>query len=232
MRTAADLFGNDAPDDVTVTVLTETDTVISLQIRWSAIAGATGYDIERQIGSDITTYSTAGDRHLENSYTKDANASGSLVYRVRAKKSGPAYTPWSPDVYYRFYGAGKVAAPDALRQEIAGIRPTRTDTQQVRDGVDGAVAQLWGTTGASGDPDGAVDLLAALPGLLMLAIAGYTGWRYGMTALGMGLGYTLLVMWLYAAAQLLGFPIVWPMALTLVGVLAGCGGLAKSLGWI
>ena len=66
----------------------------------------------------------------------------------------------------------------------------------------------------------------------MFGTAFFTGWRYRQTALGFGLGYVLLTISLFIGASLLGFPIIWPILLTVFAFLMGGIGMGRVFGWL
>ena len=77
-----------------------------------------------------------------------------------------------------------------------------------------------------------LDLLGLLPGLIIFGLAFYTGWQRGQSALGFSVGYALLTLSLFIAAALLGFPIVWPILLTVFSFAVGGIGMGKAFGWL
>lgn len=239
-RTSASIFANNPPDNVKIKELTSDDVSVNLSISWEAVTNATAYELERRVGDVLTSLvtgvvpgSTATDTHLEDSYIKKPNEAGELIYRVRARKgSGQSaqYTPWSPEYFYAFYSAGNVPVGSSeLAAEIAGNRSLPADVRGVRDGVGGAVEQVFEPAGLQVDGDGIATALAVFPALALLIFGAAVGWQQGAPALGLGIGYLMFTMSLYAGNALLGLPIIWPMLATLVIVLVGVIAAASKL---
>ena len=229
------------PDNLKITELHVEDTSINLSITWEAVDGVSVYEVERRVGETLTTLTTGTapntsgtDTHLETTYAKEENDSGELAFRVRARKgSGQSatYTDWSPESYYRFYGAGKVDAPSELAAEVAGNRQLPADVRAVREGVGGAVEEVFAPSGLQVDGEGIVAAVAILPCLAVFLFVAGLGWQAGAPAMGLGAGYVLMTMGLFVGNALLGLDIVWPMLAVLVVVLVGGGAAARRLGF-
>lgn len=231
------------PDNLKITELHVEDTSINLSISWEAVDGAAAYQVERRVDDVLTTLTTgtstapgsgATDTHLETTYAKEENDSGELAFRVRARKgSGQSatYTDWSPEYYYRFYGAGKVDAPSELAAEVAGNRQLPADVRAVQEGVGGAVEEVFAPSGLQVDGEGIVAAVAILPCLAVFLFVAGLGWQAGAPAMGLGAGYVLMTMGLFVGNALLGLDIVWPMLAVLVAVLVGGGAAARRLGF-
>ena len=240
-RTSASLFANKPPDDLKITELSRSPTAVNLSLSWSAVTGVTLYEVEQRLDDVLTTLRTgtapgsaATDTHLEMGHTKDENDAGEFSFRVRARKGsgGSAqYTPWSPEAYYRFYGEGKVEVPSQLAAEVAGNRELPADVRAVRDGVGGAVEQVFAPTGLQVDGEGIAAAVAILPCLAVFLFVAGLGWQAGAPAMGLGAGYALMTLGLFVGNALLGLDIIWPMLAVLVAVLVGGGAAARKLGF-
>ena len=240
-RTSASLFANKPPDDLKITELSRSPTAVNLSLSWSAVTGVTLYEVEQRLDKVLTTLRTgtapgsaATDTHLEIGHTKDENDAGEFSFRVRARKgSGQSaqYTPWSPEAYYRFYGEGKVKVPSQLAAEVAGNRELPADVRAVRDGVGGAVEQVFAPTGLQVDGAGIAAAAAILPCLAVFLFVAGLGWQAGAPAMGLGAGYALMTLGLFVGNALLGLDIIWPMLAVLVAVLVGGGAAARKLGF-
>ena len=230
------------PDNLKITELHVEDTSINLSLSWEKVSGAAVYEVEQRVGDTLTTLTTGTapntlgtDTHLETTYAKGENDSGELVFRVRARKgSGQSatYTDWSPESFYRFYGAGKVDAPSELAAEVAGNRQLPADVRAVREGVGGAVEQVFAPTGLQVDGKGIVAAVAILPCLAVFLFVAGLGWQAGAPAMGLGAGYVLMTMGLFVGNALLGLDIIWPMLAVLIAVLVGGGAAVRKLGII
>ena len=233
-ETKPDLFANAAPDDFVLKELPSTVPYIVISLSWSELDESESYEVQREIDSVVTVYTTT-DLFLENTYDNTADEHGQLVYRVRAKRTvdgNDNFSPWSPAVTLLFYGSGNVAGVEVLQAEIEGRRVIDPDVQEVRDSVEGAIVQVTATSGLTVNTGAMMNLLAVMPGMLMFGTAFLTGWRYRQTALGFGLGYVLLTISLFIGASLLGFPIIWPILLTVFAFLMGGIGMGKVFGWL
>ena len=240
-RTSASLFANKPPDDLKITELSRSPTAVNLSLSWSAVTGVTLYEVEQRLDDVLTTLRTgtapgsaATDTHLEIGHTKDENDAGEFSFRVRAQKgSGQSaqYTPWSPEAYYRFYGEGKVEVPSQLAAEVAGNRELPADVRAVREGVGGAVEQVFAPTGLQVDGEGIAAAVAILPCLAVFLFVAGLGWQAGAPAMGLGAGYALMTLGLFVGNALLGLDIIWPMLAVLVAVLVGGGAAARKLGF-
>ena len=233
-ETKPDLFANAAPDDFVLKELPSTAPYIVISLSWSELDESESYEVQREIDSVVSVYTTT-DLFLENTYDNTADEHGQLVYRVRAKRTvdgNDNFSPWSPAVTLLFYGSGNVAGVEVLQAEIEGRRVIDPDVQEVRDSVEGAIVQVTATSGLTVNTGAMMNLLAVMPGMLMFGTAFLTGWRYRQTALGFGLGYVLLTISLFIGASLLGFPIIWPILLTVFAFLMGGIGMGKVFGWL
>lgn len=238
IETVADTFSDDPPDNLAVNELALEPDNVSLELTWDKIADAQSYQLERIIGDRRDYYAPNGpNTRWVNSYAKTADGSGVLIYRVRAVKQESnvnKYSPWSPSVRYQFYRAdGEAIADPKLEAALQGSRAaSRSDVQDVRNSFETALDAMLGPTNAQYDADAVTDWLTTIPGLAMLMVSAYSGWRFGMPALGAGIGYLLLMLSLFTAAAVTGFPIIWPMIMLLFAVLFGVVSIARTNGWM
>ena len=238
--TRSDEFTTNAPQNFTAQSQ-ESSSAIVVALSWDAVATVTQYQVERNVGG-VITYRDATDNpglspsnSYRDNYTRSAEQGGRLDYRVRGFKtvqSATQYTPWSARVSVLFYGAGDVAAAQALQDELAGQRTPEPDVLAARRNLNGAITAATASTGFAVDANGIVNLLCVIPGLIILAGSAWGGLRYRMLAPALSFGWTMFLLSLFAAAAVLGFPIIWPILLTVGTVLIGGLGLARNMGWI
>ena len=233
-QTDPDLFATQAPDEFRLREMPSSGQTIVVSLTWKEVDEATGYQVKRTGGGAVAVYDTT-ETNLENTYDNSNDRNGRLAYIVRAVRtvnSVDTYSPWSPEETLLFYGSGQVAAPASLAAELAGARTPEPEVQELRDSVTGAVEELSEPTGFEVNTGAFLDLLGLLPGLIIFGLAFYTGWQRGQSALGFGVGYALLTLSLFIAAALLGFPIVWPILLTVFSFAVGGIGMGKAFGWL
>ena len=233
-QTNADMFAADAPPNFMVEEMSSTNTLVVASLDWDEVTDAEGYQIERSVGG-LVSYFTTTETHYEDSYTKTATASGNLVYRVRASKdvSGETrYTPWSSRSNILFYGTGTVAADSVLMEELAGQRTPEPGVMDARNSITGAIEDSTAATGFEVDTSGLMNLLAALPGLIILAGSAVAGVQFRQLGLALSVGWVIFVMSLFVAVAVVQFPIIWPILLVVFTILLGVVALARKVGWI
>ena len=234
VSTNADLFATASPDNFMVMGSGDSTTMVGAALSWDAVTGSDSYQIERSVDGTIS-FRTTTEEHFEDTYTKDAAASGNLTYRVRGSKvvSGqPQYTPWSASASLLFYGTGSIANPQILQEEMAGNRALPAEIIAARAGLGTAIDGVAETTGFTVDTDGAIQLLSLLPGLVILALSVIAGITYRQLPLALAFGTTLFTMSLYAASAIWGTPIIWPILITVFVVMLGILALARRVGWV
>ena len=235
--TLGDLFSDEAPADFVLHLVRTDETSAIVRAEWKPVTDATAYEVERIADDARVTFTTTHLTYTDD-FTKPEGASGRLQYRVRAKKTesgADTFSAWSArsDIFY--FGAGDVAADEALAAELAGTRGVRPDTARVRSNLRRLVQDLTGDWGfADADASALVNMIGFMPALLLVGGSAYGGHR--MRAMGpiVAVGYTIAVLWLFAMVAVIGFPVIWPILLTvipiIIGILAGVAAIRRRAG--
>ena len=190
-ETKADLFAAAAPDKFTLTQLDSSPPYVVVSLKWDELDEAEGYQVERKVDGVVSIYDTT-DLYLENTYDNTADEHGELVYRVRAKRTvdgADNYSPWSAPVTLLFFGSGTIAVDRVLRAEIDGNRQLDPEVADMRTRTASAIDQLTEPSGLTVDTAGLMNLLSAMPGMLLFGTALFSGLalRTGCAGLRRGL---------------------------------------------
>ena len=195
---------------------------------WDAVDGADDYEV------DVLVYGGGG-RSMEHYIVSDPTyfqtSFGRVELRVRGRKqdvdlcgggTARCYTEWT-----EWYGVA--FTPEFEAMEL----PTRVPDASI-DAVQADVHELLDSTldqsGVDVDPSVAIQFAVLVGTVMVASVSVWAGWRRGMRPLGMGMGFSVLVISLYVAYVLLGIPAAWPIgAQSLVAVL-GIIAFARQLG--
>ena len=205
-------------------------------MRWDDIDGADDYEV------DVLAYNAAaGQRSMETLLLSDPTvfrtAYGRVELRVRGRKNDDVlcgdgdgtveadeicYTDWTG--WYRVQFTPKV-------QRAGGPTPIPdASIEEFRADVDALLDSTLDQSGVDVDPSLAVQF-AVLVGTAVLAIASVVaGWKRGMRPLGVGMAFSVTVVSLYVAQQLLGIPEAWAIGAQTLIAIPGIIAFARQLG--
>ena len=205
-------------------------------MRWDEVDGADDYEV------DVLAYNAAaGQRSMETLLLSDPTvfrtAYGRVELRVRGRKNDDVlcgdgdgtveadeicYTDWTGWYRVQFTpkvprAGGPTPIPDASIEEF-------------RADVDALLDSTLDQSGVDVDPSLAVQF-AVLVGTAVLAIASVVaGWKRGMRPLGVGMAFSVTVVSLYVAQQLLGVPEAWAIGAQALIAIPGIIAFARQLG--
>ena len=205
-------------------------------MRWDGVDGADDYEV------DVLAYNAAaGQRSMETLLLSDPTvfrtAYGRVELRVRGRKNDDVlcgdgdgtvdadeicYTDWTGWYRVQFTpkvprAGGPTPIPDASIEEFQADVNALLDSTLDQSGVDV-------------DPSIAVQF-AVLVGTVVLALASVVaGWKRGMRPLGVGMAFSVTVVSLYVAQQLLGIPEAWAIGAQTLIAIPGIIAFARQLG--
>ena len=198
---------------------------------WDPMDGADEYEVgvlEHHLGIDRQS----SDHLIVSDPTVFRTAFGRVELRVRGRKHdtvlcGPGaddycYTAWTPWYEVQFY--------PKLRQKGVPTPIPDASIDEFQADVNELLDSTLDQSGVDVDPSIAVQF-AVLVGSAVLATASVVaGWKRGMRPLGVGMGFSVLIISLYLAYRLLGIPAAWPIGAQTLVAIPGVVAFARQIG--
>ena len=198
-------------------------------VEWESLDGADDYEVE------VLRYGgAAGVRALERRIVTDTSyfrtAFGRVELRVRARKSDDdlcgagayCYSAWTP---WR-----EVAFNPAFEAPEMPTRVPDASIDEMQADVDELLNSTLDQSGVDVDPGIAIQFAVLVGTVSVAGVSVWAGWRRGMRPLGMGMGFSVLVISLYVAYVLLGIPAAWPIGAQSLVAITGMIAFARQLG--
>ena len=92
--------------------------------------------------------------------------------------------------------------------------------------------EVGDAAGVEVDTDGALNLLATLPSIIILGFSAAAGLKYRQIPIALAFGSVLGTLTLLPMSNILGYDIIWPILITVGLVALGIITFARKMGWL
>ena len=201
------------------------DTHREFWLTWSAVSGATIYELQLRRFSIAPISETS--ELLRVSHTDAAITAFSPVsVRVRARgdcSGAPCYTEWTAWNTATF-------TPKPRTIPVAPLVAPGSDVMTFREDIEEVIGGALGPAGLDPDEGQVVELAILTVAAVLALISVWIGMRRGAAPLGFGMACAASVLVLFLGYRLLGTPLAWPVAAQILIILPGLYALVRQFG--
>ncbi len=201
------------------------DTHREFWLTWSAVSGATIYELQLRRFSIAPISETS--EIIRVSHTDAAITAFSPVsVRVRARgdcSGAPCYTEWTAWNTATF-------TPKPRTIPVAATVAPGADVMTFRGDIEEIVRGSLGPAGIDPDEGQVVEFAILTLAATLALVSVWIGMRRGAAPLGFGMACATSVLVLFLGYRLLGIPLAWPIAAQILIILPGLYALVRQFG--